>query len=251
MLWYKSWLETRWRFLIGFGMLLCSAAAAVFTYPRILELMPMVPANVGGELGERIRDAAELARSYRGYVWSQWFRQNLSEMATLFAVLLGTASLLSTSNGALFTLSLPVSRHRLFGVRAATGLAELFVLVFVPSLLISILAPAIGQSYSVGSALVHSACLFIVASIFFHLALLLSTLFSDTWRPMLIAIAIAVALMALHFVLRSPAFSVFRVMSGESFFRDGRVPWAGLIASAVISALLYRTAALNYARRDF
>ena len=51
-------------------------------------------------------------------------------MWTLFAVLLGTGGLLSQASGggALFTLSLPVSRNRLLGVRAATGLAELLVL---------------------------------------------------------------------------------------------------------------------------
>ena len=77
MLWYKSWLETRWRFLIGLALLLCLAGATVFTYPQVMKLMPMVPTNVTGPLGERIREAAALARDYRGYVWSQWFRQNL------------------------------------------------------------------------------------------------------------------------------------------------------------------------------
>ena len=44
-------------------------------------------------------------------------------------MLLGTGGLLSQAigGGALFTLSLPVSRERLLGVRAATGLAELAV----------------------------------------------------------------------------------------------------------------------------
>src|SRR3984893_17384521 len=91
MLWYKSWLETRWRFLIGLGMLLCSAAVTVLTYPEVIKLLPMVPSNLSGPLGERIREAAELARSYRGYIWSPWFRQNLSQWTTLFAILLGTA----------------------------------------------------------------------------------------------------------------------------------------------------------------
>src|SRR5260370_15354436 len=35
MLWYKSWLETRWRFLIGLVLLLFSALSTVFTYPQV------------------------------------------------------------------------------------------------------------------------------------------------------------------------------------------------------------------------
>ncbi|HYS52366.1 MAG TPA: hypothetical protein VER58_01215 [Thermoanaerobaculia bacterium] len=251
MLWYKSWLETRWRFLIGLALLLCSAAATVFTYPQVMKLLPMVPTNVSGPLGERIREAAELARDYRGYVWSQWFQKNGSQWATLFAILLGTAGLLSQSNGALFTLSLPVSRARLLGIRAATGLSELLLLAFVPSLLIPMLSPAIRESYGVGNALVHSVCLFVAASVFFSLAFLLSTVFDDLWPPLLIALAIAIALGLLEQILRSPSFKVYRVMSAETYFRTGHVPWLGLLTTAAASAALCYGAVVNIQRRDF
>jgi len=237
MLWYKSWLETRWRFLIGLALLLCSAAATVFTYPQVMKLMPMVPANISGPLGERIREAVVLARDYRGYVWSQWFRQNGRQWTTLFAIILGTAGILTPASGALFTLSLPVSRARLLGVRAATGLLELLLLAFVPSLLIPMLSPAIQQSYSVGSALGQAASLFVTASAFFTLALLLSTFFDDPWRPLMIALAIAIAL--------GIAAQIFRI------HRFGHVPWPLLLSSAVASLVLYYGAVINLQRRDF
>lgn len=251
MLWYKSWLDTRWRFLIGLGLLLCSAAATVLTYPQILKLLQIAPQNVGGVFAQQIRESVELAREYRGYVWSNWFRQNLAQWATLFAVLLGTAGMLAHSGGAIFTLSLPISRPRLLGVRAATGLAELFVLVFAPSLLMPLLSPAIRQSYGVGTALIHSACFFIAVSVFFSLAFLLSTIFDDPWRPLLIALAIAFALALVDKLLRAPAFSLYRVMSAETYFRTGHVPWGGLLASAAASALFYYAAVANIVRRDF
>ena len=138
MLWYKSWLETRWRFLIGLALLmLLRLRHRARRIPKCMKLLPLAPrVDLSGELGRRIAEAVELSRSYRGYVWSQWFRQNMPQMWTLFAVLLGTGGLLSQASGggALFTLSLPVSRNRLLGVRAATGLAELLVLALVPSL---------------------------------------------------------------------------------------------------------------------
>ncbi len=40
MLWYKSWLETRWRFVIGLVLLMFSAASTVFTYPEVIKLIP-------------------------------------------------------------------------------------------------------------------------------------------------------------------------------------------------------------------
>jgi len=255
MLWYKSWMETRWRFLIGLVLLICSAAGTVLAYPEVVRLLPLAPKlDVGGEIGRRVTEAIELSRDYRSYVWSQWFRQNLPQMWALFAVLLGTGGLLSQASGGgtLFTLSLPASRNRLLGVRAVTGLAELLVLAIIPPLLLPVLSPAVGQTYGIGDALVHSACLFIGGAVFFSLTFLLSTVFSDVWRPGLIVFSAAVALALIELAARdlSP-YSLFRVMSGEVYFRGGGLPWLGLLASAAMSVAMLCVAARNIARQDF
>ena len=255
MLWYKSWLETRWRFLIGLALLMLSAAGAVLAYPRVMKLLPLVPTvEVSGELGRRIREGADLMRDYRGYVWSQWLRQSMTQLWTLFAVLLGTGGLLSQASGggALFTLSLPVSRNRLLGVRAATGLAELLVLAFVPPLLLPLLSPAVGQTYGIGDALVHGACLFIAGAVLFSLAFLLSTVFSDVWRPALIAgCAAAVLGICEPFFPGLSRYGLFGIMDGEMYFRGGGLPWLGLLASAAVSAAMLFAATRNIARQDF
>jgi len=255
MLWYKSWLDTRWRFVIGLGLLLLSACGSVLAYPKVLQLVPLAPApDIGGEIGRRVREAIELSRSYRGYVWSQWFGQNMPQMMALFAILLGTGGPLSQASGrgTLFTLSLPATRDRLLGVRAATGLLELLALAFVPSLLVPVLSPAVGQAYGVGDALTHGACMFIVGAVFFSLALLLSTVFADIWRPLLLVLGIACALAVADLVAPALApYSIFRVMTGETYFRGGGPPWMGLLVSAAASAALLYSATVNIARQDF
>jgi hypothetical protein len=255
MLWYKSWLETRWRFVIGLVVLLFSACTTVLIYPEVLRLMPLVPEiDLRGELGRRIRESAELARDYRGYVWSQWIRQNLMQMWVLFAVLLGTGGLLSqvAGGGALFTLSLPTSRTRLLGIRAAIGLAELAVLAFVPILFLAAFSPVIGQSYRLSDALVHSACLFVGGAVFFSLSFFLSTMFADVWRPLLIALAVAVVVATVEqFSPDLSRFGLFHVISAEAYFRGGDVPWPGLIITAGGSSLMLYAATRNIARQDF
>ena len=247
MLWYKSWLDTRWRFLIGLALLCCMAIVVVFTRPEVAKLIPVAGTlDTSGEIGRRIKDTVELSREYRGYVWAQWFRQNLLQLATLFAVLLGSGGLISGA-GTLFMLSMPASRSRLIWVRASAGLAELLVLVFVPSLLIPLLSPAIGESYGITNALVHSICLFVAGAAFFSLALLLSTIFHDLWRPLLAALSIAVLLA----VVPPASSSIFAVMSGESYFRTGQMPWLGLLASIGASAAMLYFAVVNIGHRDF
>jgi len=255
MLWHKTWLETRWRFWIGLGLLMLSACGAVMMYPqmgKLLELLPKV--DTSGPIGRQIQESVELARSYRGYLWTQWFQKNMPQQWTLFAVLLGTGGLFSQAwgGGTLFTLSLPISRRRLLGVRAATGLLEMLALAFVPSLLLPLFSLAIGHRYGLGDVLVHSACVFVAGSVFFCLAFLLSTLFNDVWRPILIAMFVAIGLGIVTQVFPELwRFNLFRVMSAESYFRGGGLPWLGLLASAAASVALLYAADRNIARRDF
>jgi hypothetical protein len=255
MLWYKAWLETRWRFLIGLVLLLFSASGIVISYPSVQELLPLVPQpDTGSALGRAIREAAELAATYRGYVWSHWFAQNLPQAWTLLAVLLGTGGLLAqaASGGALFTLSLPITRGRLLGVRAATALLELLALALIPSLLIPLFSPAIGQSYAIADVLVHAMCLFVGGAMFFSLAFLLSTVFADVWRPILLALCAAFALALVERILPDVArFGPFRVMTAEAYFRAGAMPWLGLLMSAAASAGMLYAAVKNIARQDF
>jgi ABC-type transport system involved in multi-copper enzyme maturation permease subunit len=255
MLWNKSWMDSRWRFLTGLGLLMFLAVGTVVEYPTVAKLMPMAGTiDTSGPLGRLIKDALEIQRDYRGFVWYQWFRQNLVQLWALFAVLLGSGGLASTASGrpALFTLSLPITRNRLLGVRAATGLAELMVLAVIPSLLIPALSPSIGQSYSVADTLVHGACLFIAGASLFSLALLLSTVFHDLWRPLLIACAAAIVVAVGEEVFRELApIGIFRVMTAESYFRSGQLPWLGLAVSAALSAAMLYAAALNFNRQDY
>jgi len=69
MLWYKSWLETRWRFLIGLVLLRIVAAGTVFDYPQVLKLLPLMPTvNTNNEVEQRIKEIGDLSRTYGGYI---------------------------------------------------------------------------------------------------------------------------------------------------------------------------------------
>ncbi len=256
MLWYKTWLETRLRFLIGLGLLLVMACGVVFSYRTVQDLMPLATSmsDSGSALGRIVGEAAAIESTYRGYVWYQWFRQNLCQTWMLFALLLGTGGLATHGrhSGALYTLSLPVSRTRLLAVRSATGLAELAVLALVPSIALAVLSPAIGQTYGILDVVVHGVCLFLAGAAVYSLTVLLSTEFSDVWSPPLVTAAAITAVVLVEGLVPALApYHLLRTMSGASYFADGRLPWAGLLVSLAASAALLYAAALNLRRRDF
>jgi ABC-type transport system involved in multi-copper enzyme maturation permease subunit len=255
MLWYKVWLDTRWKAVIGAALLLFSATGTVFSYASVQELIGSLPAAAAGDAGaysEALREAVEVQRTFRGYAWSNWFSGNFVNLLTILAVVLGSGSPLSRSGrGLLFSLALPVSRKRWITTRAATLLAELFVLAFVPSLLLVALAPLAQQHFAVGEALVYSASAFLGTSVFVSLALFLSTVFEDVWRPLLLALCAAFAIGAVGIYVLPEGRGLFAAMSGRSYFFEGSLPWLELSACVAATAALIYAAAASIARRDF
>jgi ABC-type transport system involved in multi-copper enzyme maturation permease subunit len=256
MLWHKAWLETRWRFTAGLIILTLGAGSTIYGYIATQRLMPTIDpsalsSEMQGPLAGVIREAIEIQKDFRGFIWYQAFRVNLLQMVFFFAVLLGCGGLLSEGRkgSALFTLSLPVTRKELVGARAATGLAQCFAIAMIPPLIIPLMAPIVGQRFSVVDALAHGLCLFFVAAVFYSLASFLSTLFADIWRPLVLCFVVGCAAAILQVIV--PDLGIFRVMSGETYFRTGSLPWVGFLTSAVLATALLYSAAETLERRDF
>jgi hypothetical protein len=252
MVWYKAWLDTRWRFVVPLVVLVFNIWGLVYEYAPIAHVLPTLHADSvgGGALGRAIQEGIAAEHTYQGFIWYQWFRQNLMQIGTLCAALLGSGNLLSGRTGsALFTLSMPASRNRWLAVRATMGLGQSFALALVPSMVFPLMSPAIGQHYDLATAIVHAICAFAVSAVFFSLAFLLSTVFPDIPRPLLIVcgVAIVLGLIETQFDLHG----LFHVMSGSTYFHTGSLPWAGLLISGVLSATLLGGAAINIARKDF
>ena len=100
-------------------------------------------------------EAIALQQNFRGFIWYQTFRENLSQMGVFFAILLGCGGLLAESSkgSAQFTLSLPVTRRRLLAARAGTGLAQWLAISIIAPLSV----PGLLTSAVVATALLYSA----------------------------------------------------------------------------------------------
>lgn len=232
--------------------LVIMACGDVFDYVQIQKLTPMLesaPLASGGAIGRAIDEAIRAQQTYRGFVWYNWFAQGLT--FTFFAALVGSGSPLARpGQGLLFTLALPAGRTAWLGARAAIGLAELLAFVVVPSLVYPLLAATVGPQYGLGEALVHSACAFTAASVLFAAAVLLSSMFTDVWRPLL-ATCLAGLILSFAEAAAPDLPGLFAVMSAESYFNGGSLPWLGLLVCVVLTAATLYAAAANVTRRDF
>jgi hypothetical protein len=260
MLWQKSWWETRW------GLLLLMGTVLLFAFWR----QPWEQADLSqwtSSLQERAPKWSEDSRrllplldSYYGYVWSYWFKVLLLLLWPVYAVTLA-ATLVAAScpwvagglgAAGIFTYSLPVTRRRVLLTHAVFVVVEMVLVALAPSLIFSIASRFTAGEIPFGVAIVHAMLLSIGGLVFISLTFLLTAVFNSQLKVMAIGIAIAFALFfPIRTVEEFPWWNIYHVMSGETYFRYGRIPWPGLLASLGASALMMIAAVRVYERRDF
>jgi len=154
----------------------------------------------------------------------------------------------------LFTYSLPISRRRVLLTHAALVGSEMVLVALAPSLMFTIVSRLTGADLPFGAIMIYALLLSLGGMVFPAFSFLLTAVFNNQWKVLVIGIAIALGLF-FPFIFRSPDefpwWSVYHLMSGETYFRYGRIPWLGLFASLAVSALIMFAAVRIYERRDF
>ena len=130
MLWYKSWLESRTRFIVTAAMIIGFCGFVVFFSHA-----------TAGQYSARIYDVI-----YAGQA------KGVFALLTMF---LGLGGLLRerAHRTAVFTLALPVSRSRVLGTQVGVGVLQLAALSLLPAVLLPLFSLVHRQSYPVTLAL--------------------------------------------------------------------------------------------------
>ena len=209
---------------------------------------------------EDSRRLLPLLRSQQGYVWLYWFKFMLLFMWPMYAVTQGVTLVPSScpwmkggsGEAGLFTFSLPVSRRRVLLTNAALVGAELVLVALAPSLIFPIVSHFTGADVPFVSTLVYALLLSFGGMIFPAFSFLLTTVFDNHWKMVATGFAVVITLIfPPRLVEEYPWWHVYHVMSGETYFRYGKIPWLGLFASLAVSASMMFAAVRIYERRDF
>jgi hypothetical protein len=259
MLWYKTWLDTRWASLIFLVLLIGVCATTVVLNPYDSAEWLAKLQQSGGIFGAVSPEMRGTLASYEGYIWAKWFRNVLLLVWPCCAVTMGFALMVRDCGFGVsgltpqFTLSLPITRRRLLVVGAATVILELTLAGLVIALSVPVLSRLVEQRYAVTDAIIYSALTMAGSLVFFSLAFLLTVIFNHWWPAMLIGEGV-------HFVLCLPYTGItpfprwnllYRFMSGERYFTSGEVPWTGLAVSVVFAVAIFYAAVRIFERRDF
>jgi ABC-2 type transport system permease protein len=257
---YKTWLETRTRFITG--VIVTLAVCGFFTLAH-----SWIESNWQRDLIEHPEydNPAWFLRAMRDYpfylyhfVYADFFQK----IWVFLAVLLGIGGLSrEASHGtAGFTLSLPVSRLRLFATRASIAVAELLVLTVIALIAIVIGSRIMRLPYPIDHGVTHLATLFAGGLVFLAAALFLSELVEGENTPVVIALG-AVGL--LYFVMQpyvdgapldwfAVPFAVPKLMAGAPDINSARdIPWIGMTASLLGATVLGALGIRRAQRSDY
>lgn len=247
MLWYKMWRESGVRFAVSGAALLWMCAVVVL-------------------LQQRVRAHADEPISYHHYIWSAVYKANVLDLFILLVIVLGLGGVLQerAQGTAGFTLSLPVGRWRLTAVRAATGCLQVAILALLPALLIPLLSPVVGETYSFAPALQFSVVWAGTGMVIFAMTLFFSVVLPGAYSP---AIASVAGLLACSTLADLPplahhrALHLIETMHGAQLLVSQHeltlvallapLPWLALGLYALVALGLTGAAGVIVAGRDF
>ena len=219
MLVYKSWIETRWRFLAGLSLLVLSSVYAV------IQATDTIRAREQFQSGEPI--------IYAQYIWILLHHGYLQVFWIFSALMLGLGGIWREQSigSAGFTLSLPITRQQIVWSRAVVGLAQLFVLALSAPVIISIISPLTGNAYPLEQSLPFALLMFGGGVVFYGGAFLLSHLMQGEFATPALGISAA---LVFYLVTRFPqleSVNLFDLMSGKhyldrtTFLLNPNFPW--------------------------
>jgi len=223
MLWYKGWLETRFRllFILGFT-----------TFILLLQYSVRTATPPPGA-----RDPA-----FGLILFSN------PTLVLMLCALLGGAGIVTQPSlqatkglhgSTLFTLSLPVSRLRLLAVRAGTGWLEVVVVIAALCCGMWLVSPAFRAVATPVEMLEYAGTLMACASALYCFSVLLATFLDDQWRAWgTMLSAAALWWLSTHTPLPASA-NIFRAMREGSPLLAHTMPWTAMAFSLGLAAILF------------
>ncbi len=249
MLWYQAWTDTRLIFLLGLVSLISMAAALNIAFPGSPnEEFPH------GALAVAAGQVRALPQDARAYIWLHWFANTLVIWLPVLAVALagtGFPPRSTVTGGLLHSLTLPVPRRIASGIRISLGLTELAAVAVIPTVLVCMAAAFRGQSFSLGEGLVQVFLSIAGVASLYALFVFFSATLGELGKAVAGGAVLFLYGMFTFLTEGVRRYSLLRLMTGDMYFLEGRIPWLGIAASLGAALLLVAISIEIVERRDY
>ncbi len=223
MLWYKGWLETRFRILFMLSY-------AVFPIPLLTLTQHTVNPGHAASLAEVSGELGFFAFYY-----------------SIIPVMLAGSGIKTQMDiqarkglhgSVYFTLSLPVSRLRLFATRAGLGMLEAAGVLAIAPCAAWIMFPTLRTHITGADLFAYWVTVSVCTSAFYSVGVLLSTFMDDVWQNMTSMFGVMFLWGLLSRPFLPTSVNIFRAMGQSSPLFTHTFPWASMGLSLGAAALL-------------
>jgi ABC-type transport system involved in multi-copper enzyme maturation permease subunit len=243
VLWYKAWLETRGRFLS------CLVTLTGFSFVFVHHAQEIA------FRGDGLSRTGGPADYHRLLFVTQQF---LAIMWVVSVVLLGMGGLIreKVHGVSTLTLSLAVSRRRLFAVRVAVGLVQASVLAVFPWCAVFLASSSAHLPIRFAQVLSYVFLLLGGGLSYFAMAILISSLVEGEYTAPAVGFGV-VLLTAIAFDAWLRPYSLWRLITGDlsidrsTYLVSPDLPWRGLLISLATAAAMLFLALQRIQKRDF
>lgn len=247
-LFIKELVENRIKFWIALVILsgMAIAIPLLFDFTRELERMDLSPlVNPEG--------LSFILSNYHNYAWSQWTAKNLTQFASLAAIVLGMGALAGeTAYGtAPFLLSKPLTRRQVYMTKTGAGIFLLGLIIYISTLVLIAMSVMLGYELHVGPLFTSTVVVFVGASVIYLGTAFISTLIPDPVKAGVVA-GLFWALAAVPgFFQATVRYSVYYQMKAIPYWLYGDFPWFGLLVLFGFGYLFFEGGNYYWNRKDF
>jgi ABC-2 type transport system permease protein len=236
VLWYKSWLETKPRFLTSLATL--TLFCTVFVY------------HAQGLIRPEFRvDLNRLLFVNQQFLVIMW---------VLSVVLLGMGGIVREKavGTTSLTLALPVGRFSLLISRISIGVLEVIALGLVPWLAVVSVMSIVRKPFQISQIASYVVLLVAGGLVFFLMGVLVSSLVAGEYTAPALAFGV-VLLVAIISDAWFRDYSVWRLVTGNlsidrsTYLLPQHLPWLGIFGSLCFALLMMVAAVVRRQRRDF
>ena len=243
-LWWKAWLELRWRFLLP---MLLTPLCLWWLFPGTAGLILADP-----DVLARVRPrSAGFGLTLNLLSLVVWPLLAIAYAGAGINTQTGYAARHGVHPSMLFTLSLPVTRRRLLLVRAAAGLLAFLAVVSWQCGFAWLASPYFRAAVTAGQVALYVVCAVVASGVFYWLAVLLATFLDEMTVAYASFAAVWTVLVVRFAVPRFAAIDIFRGMGDLSYPMTGRMPWTALGVCAGISLALAAAALWVAERKEY
>ena len=244
----KELREGWWKFALGTGFLILTAALIPLMYNWIIDFLSGAGTE---EMSSFIPDTTFLDDQLL-YLWSQWNGKNLYQFGSLLAIILGMSPVASEVKGDTigFLLARPLSRATILVVKALAGIMLLVISVFLSTLVLIAISRVVFAGVEIIPLLVATLNTLLGLLVIYSLALLFSVLLDEQIMAGLLTVLVLIIAYLPGWL--NPALpSLVTFIDGSDYILDGSFSYYRLLSMGFLFIALHALGLYFFKNKDY